>query len=244
MIMVTIFTVGFFAGCEKSADDEGREIPQADISLPLPPYTEVVQSLASARQDFNTVYHSCDSAAAKRKVLAEAHQHLYSTIHKKMLPHWLGTDWDYNGTTRIPQQGEIACGFFVTTVLQDAGFRLQRVYLAQQASEIMIKSLTRPEHIKRYNDVTIDEFVQSIRRWGDGLYIVGLDSHTGFIVCDNNRVSFIHSSGIKPRMVINEVAADSPILSVSRYRVAGKISADNGLLMKWLESKPILSSAR
>ena len=47
--------------------------------------------------------------------------------------HWKGTPWDFNGTTRIPGQGTIACGYFVTTALQDAGFDLPRYRCGQMA---------------------------------------------------------------------------------------------------------------
>lgn len=71
------------------------------------------------------------------------------TITQTILPSWVGTKWDFNGTTQIPQQGSIACGYFVTTVLQDGGVKLNRVKLAQCASEQMITTLVQPKLIKR-----------------------------------------------------------------------------------------------
>ena len=54
------------------------------------------------------------SAIEKEKCFANA-------ITNTIAPAWIGTKWDFNGITEVPQQGKIACGYFVTTVLRDAG---------------------------------------------------------------------------------------------------------------------------
>lgn len=39
-------------------------------------------------------------------------------ITQKVFPYWYGTKWDFNGTTEMPQEGSIACGYFVTTTYE------------------------------------------------------------------------------------------------------------------------------
>ena len=55
--------------------------------------------------------------------------------------YWVETKWDFNGVSRVSRQGSIACGYFVTTVLEDIGFKLNRIKLSQQASSVMIFNL-------------------------------------------------------------------------------------------------------
>jgi hypothetical protein len=57
-----------------------------------------------------------------------------------------------------------------------------------------------------------------------GLYIVGLDCHTGFLYNDGNEVYFIHASYATPKIVIKEKAKESGILIASKYRVIGKVN--------------------
>ena len=57
-----------------------------------------------------------------------------------MMRCWLGTPWDFNGTAKGPGAGKIACGYFVATVLKDAGFQVDRYQLAQQPSENILRS--------------------------------------------------------------------------------------------------------
>ncbi|MEI7734302.1 MAG: hypothetical protein WCI49_02500 [Ferruginibacter sp.] len=155
-------------------------------------------------------------------------------VTETIIPNWMGTKWDFNGTSEIPQQGSIACGYFVTTVLRDAGLRVARVKLAQMASEQMITSLVQAKYIQRFSNVAINDFTAAVTKQGFGLYLIGLDNHTGFIYNDGDTVYFIHSSVVGTRNVQKEIAANSWVLQQSKYKVLGKISADEKILNKWI----------
>lgn len=155
-------------------------------------------------------------------------------VAETIIPGWIGTAWDFNGTSEKPQKGSIACGYFVTTVLRDAGLNLARVKLAQCASEQMITSLVQSKYIHRFSNVKMEDFIKSVKKQGYGLYIVGLDNHTGFIYNDGNEIYFIHSTFTGTRNVQNEIAAPSWILNTSKYKVLGKISADEKILERWI----------
>jgi len=113
--------------------------------------------------------------------------------------------------------------------------------MAQQASELIIKSLVSEKFIKRFSYTPISKFVNSLQEMGAGLYIVGLDIHVGFIYVNEQNVYFIHSSYYDPRCVVKENALKSEILAMSEYRVVGKISDDPELIEKWLTGKDILT---
>ena len=100
----------------------------------------------------------------------------------KIFPYWYGTDWDFNGTTQKPNEGKIACGYFVTTTLRDIGLDINRVKLAQCASEQMIKKLVSEDNIYRFSNKSIEEFETNLKQKGNGIYVVGLDNHTGFVL--------------------------------------------------------------
>ena len=141
-----------------------------------------------------------------------------SAIHRD----WMGTEWTFSGTSRTPGQGSIACGYFVTTTLEQAGVAVDRVRLAQAASEKMILETTSRESIRRYSDASLEDFLSGVRGQGEGYYIVGLDNHTGFLkVEQDGTIAFIHSGPGKG--VVNESPANAPELVNSRYRVTGKI---------------------
>lgn len=160
-------------------------------------------------------------------------------LNDHLFQYWYETDWDFNGTSQEPGKGSIACGYFVTTLLRDMGVELDRVALAQSASEQMIKSLVAEKYIHRFSNYSIKDFVNEIKKLGDGIYLTGLDNHTGFIVCENGNVDFVHSDGGAPARVLKEVALNSVLLTASKYRVVGKITSDEEFLSKWLNKENI-----
>lgn len=138
-----------------------------------------------------------------------------------LMPCWYGTSWDYNGCTTLPGKGSIACGYFVTTVLQDAGIKLNRIKLAQSPSSIIIHRLCN--NIKMFCNQPVDNLINAVKQNGQVLYIVGLDFHTGFIYCDGKEVYFIHASYYGPKCVIKEKALSSAVLIHSKYRQLGRV---------------------
>ena len=197
-------------------------------------YKDALVNLEAQRVALASRYQRAPSAAARAEVRAQARIVVARSVYVEIFPSWYGTPWDFNGTTEVPQHGKIACGYFVTTVLRDAGWRVQRARLAQQASENIILSLTTDPYIKRFRRVAITDFVAAVKEWGAGIYVVGLDIHTGFIVNTGDEVYFIHSSYGEPYAVVREKASESKILAASQYRVLGKITADDVFMEKWL----------
>lgn len=158
---------------------------------------------------------------------------LQQAVSVKLFRYWEGTRWNFNGTTQTPGQGGIACGYFVMTMLRDAGFDIERSKLSRCSSEDAIKTLVEEQCIHRYSRVAIDDFLKEIRKNGNQLYVVGLDTHIGFLSCENGQCWFIHSGGGYPAGVIKEKAEACNALVNSRYRVTGCLTKDEKLLRKW-----------
>ena len=93
-------------------------------SAPPTTYTELKASIIARRTELGAVYARSDR---KDTVITTARAYLLTTIDAQF-EHWKGTPWDFNGTTRTPGEGAIACGYFVTTVLEQAGFKIERVW--------------------------------------------------------------------------------------------------------------------
>ena len=201
-------------------------------------YKEMLAKLETERLRLASRYQRA-SPTERTALINEARTILTRSIYDQLFPAWYGTAWDFNGTTETPQQGKIACGYFVSTVLRDAGWKVERVRLAQQASENIILSLTTDSFVRRFRRVAIGDFVSAVKESGTGIYIVGLDNHVGFIMNTGDDVYFIHSSYVDPYMVVKEKAIDSRILAASNYRVLGNVFADDLLIGNWLTGKAI-----
>ncbi len=198
-------------------------------------YQEVKKTSKEVRETLAKEYHIAEHTE-KEIVLQKASDKLHHLLTKKLMPPWYGTKWAFYGVSETPGNGDIACGYFVTTLLRDVGFNIRKNYLAQQASEKMIKSLMTEDSIKRFSNVKFDVFLKTIKHWGDGIYIVGLDFHVGFLSVEKDNVYFIHSSYQSPRAVIKEIAHQSKILKLSKYRVLGKLNNKHSI-ERWLNKE-------
>lgn len=159
----------------------------------------------------------------KKQPTSSNKQLILNYLRDSLFTCWLGTSWDFYGTTQEPGKGKIACGYFVTTLLRDMGASVNRIKHAQCASEEMIKTVCIKNTVQRYSNENISSFIEKIKLSGTGLYIVGLDFHTGFILNDGEDVYFIHANYAGRKEVTKEIAIQSTVLSSSNYKVTGKV---------------------
>jgi hypothetical protein len=201
-------------------------------------YAVLTRELERWRKDLATRHRLAKTNDARAAVEADARALLEQAL-PAMMRCWLGTPWDFNGTAKGPGAGKIACGYFVATVLKDAGFQVDRYQLAQQASENILRSFLT----KSSCDLSVGEdyqvFATALELREPGIYIVGLDTHVAFIVVDGGGFRFIHSSGSEPWCVVDESRAEASVLQRSRWRMIGNLTADPALLRRWLKAEKI-----
>jgi cell division protein FtsB len=199
-------------------------------------YRALIEECNRERQRLATQYQSARTDAARAEVLQQARTYLETTL-PKMMRCWLGTPWNFNGTTEQPGGNGIACGYFVVTILRDAGFRVQRIQLAQQASQTILRTFVPNDRFVLRVDVPYERFAAEVKTLNPGIYIVGLDSHVGFLVVRDGAFRMIHSSGCKPWCVVDESDTEAGALQRSSYRVLGNLTKESEVIRKWLLEK-------
>lgn len=190
----------FQFSCRETILDETPEKVQ------LKPYAELKEELKSFKGD-----------------VQKKQDRFFTFINTDVPNYWIGTKWDFNGTTRTPQNGTIACGYFVTTVLDDFGIKLKRIQLAQQVSSVMITTLCDSKSIKHFSKIEqVEKYLNG--RNEHEIFIVGLDFHTGFIIKDEAKLYFLHSNYIKKEGVVKEEIRNSRALLSSKSFMIGSVS--------------------
>lgn len=197
----------------------------------LPPYKELLDSVEKKRLGFLSAYNAA-TESEKPTIIQHAQTYLLTTITNDFFAQWYGTEWDFNGTTHEPRKGKIACGYFITTVLEDAGFNIPRTKWAQQASEYYITRMTAD--VKRFSNQSVEKVKEYFLNRPDGLYIAGLDNHVGFVFKSGESVTFTHASYYDPKIGVQteELNGDNPFAK-SGYRVIGRI-LDTEMVKKWI----------
>lgn len=206
------------------------------------PYGDLKRETLAKRDEFKSQYTAQIGNLEKQEaVLREAEQFLVR-ISDDYFRSWYGTAWDFNGHTKVPRQGKIACGYFVTTVLQDMGFNLPRIKWAQQASSFIVEHTSK--NIYRSSNQQMDVIKKHIQNSGEGLYIVGLDSHVGFIYYLDGKMSFVHANYYQRDIgVMSEKMIGWNPLTHSKYRIIGKIF-EREMVLNWIHNTPYPEPAK
>jgi hypothetical protein len=233
MRQISLFYILLLFACKENSKQK--------LGLPNPVITKFKETEAHIpydsmkKQIFNT--RKKMSFSSTQNFLKEAELSFVSTITDSLFPYWYGTAWDFNGITQQPQKGAIACGYFVSTILRDAGVKIDRVKMGQCESQKVIHNYATKKDTKVFYDVVLDTALNFVRTKGKGLYIIGLDAHVGFLWYNGDGIWFVHSKWFSPRAVVKEMATQSSVLQNSKYRIIGKISSNEKLLREWLWMK-------
>jgi len=208
-------------------------------ALPDPKrYDAFSRQLEQWRTELATRHQAAKTAEQKAAIELEA-RILLEHMLPALMRCWIGTPWDFNGTAAKPGSGKIACGYFVSTVLQDAGFRVNRYQLAQQASVHIMHSFIPPDACTLSIGKSYDDFLKEIKGYPSGIYLVGLDRHVGFLVKTDSDFRFIHSSGARPWQVVDESRNQASSLQQSKWRMLGNLTANPTFIRTWLEGKEV-----
>ena len=212
----------------------GASGSEASAERPDPErYATLKQECERWRVDLAARHGRARGEAAKEEVIEESRKFL-ELVLPEMMRCWLGTRWDFHGTSEVPGEGRIACGYFVATVLRDAGFRVDRYKLARQPSQNILRSFLPREALTLRVGVPYERFAAELAAAEPGVRIVGLDHHVAFAITGPEGFRFIHSSGSEPWCVVDEGREQAEVLQRSNYRVHGLLTGDRDLLLRWL----------
>lgn len=231
------FRKPLIAFCEVVKDRMHDQAPRR--ALPDPKRYEAFSSqLEQWRSELASRHKAAKTAEQKAAVEAEA-RILLEHMLPALMRCWIGTPWDFNGTAAKPGAGKIACGYFVSTVLQDAGFRVNRYQLAQQASVHIMHSFIPADSCTLSIGKSYGDFLKEVQTQPPGIYLVGLDRHVGFLVKTDSDFRFIHSSGMRPWQVVDESRDQASSLQHSKWRMLGNLTAHPDFVRTWLDGRQI-----
>jgi hypothetical protein len=219
---------GFYRDWLKIPKDQRQEV-----------YGKLRERVEQKRQYFLKRWNAATTESQQQLVLRDSRAYLLHAMADSLLVCWFDTPWDFNGTTQKPGQGTIACGYFVTTTLQHTGFDVQRVWLAQQASSVLIRTLCINIKIKTITNNQTAKLIDYLQKQDDGLFIIGLDTHTGYVVKQGNRIDMLHACYWPQKYVLRESLATSPIIKESKFYMVGNVLETDETLIAWMKQTPI-----
>ena len=158
----------------------------------------------------------------------------------QIIPHWYGTKWSFEGHTSVPKNGEIACGYFVSTTLRDMGFNVNRYKLAQQLPINEAYSLAVLDSVLTiHNDTSLECQNKLYTVLKEGIYFIGFDkSHVGFIYKNDNQLYIIDSNFFSGEVQKEAIEKSKVFHYFSTFYIA-PLSTNASLLEKWMNKREI-----
>lgn len=199
-------------------------------------YKSLKTKIKATQEKYRQLYQKNPSAS----IITQAREQITHLLVQEIIPYWYGTEWDFNGYTAIPNQGEIACGYLVSTTLRDVGFKLNRYHFAQEAGYHAALSLQKKADLRIYKNLTPQQLHKQLiknDKLADGLYFVGLDNHVGYLFIYKRELFFIHSNYMSDRVEI-EYATEAFAFGSSIY-VLADITHNDPLIQKWITREEV-----
>lgn len=193
-------------------------------------YKEIKSIVIQNRITYSNLY---TTSIEKKKVIEKTQLEIKTILIDQIIPNWYGTKWSFEGHTEIPKSGNIACGYFVSTTLRDAGFKLNRYKLAQLNPLEEAKIISCGETITTIKNSSLTELKKHFLTLKDGIYFIGLDFHVGYILKEQQNVYIIHSNYINKQGVVKENIEKSKAASSTTYYIV-PISNNQKLIKKWI----------
>jgi len=203
--------------------------PRPTRSIDLKHYRLVLSSINKRRNDLAKM-ELTDS------IINVASDQWTSFMTDSIFPYWYGTEWDFNGHTDKPNNGQIACGYFVSTTMRHSGIALNRYKLAQKAASDIIDNVCAKGSAKWFDD--LDALTDHLNGRKDGLFVLGLDYHVGFVLREGEDHFFIHSDYFNGKVTKELLTNSTAANSTSRYYL-GSISENKDLMKCWLTGKVV-----
>ncbi|MBN2340467.1 MAG: hypothetical protein JXX29_12545 [Deltaproteobacteria bacterium] len=192
-------------------------------------------------------YRNARSVAERGAVHREAEKYIAGVFYNYIAPAWLGMPWTMaviddglKPDARIPyEKGKgISCSWFVVSALENMGVKFgnPRGFAGTIAVHLQQSLSPQKKDLKRFFHVSPDQLKKKFIKWGDGLYIIGLNCHVGFVHVQGNIVTFIHADYTNPMQVVMEPIEVSEAIELSEEAgyVVSALFKDDRLIHHWL----------
>ncbi len=229
---IILLTVIIFYSC-RQPDRQISNNPALvrNNTKPTRTYTEIRHDIEEKRKLYSKINLKADTS----KAYLDIRDFWVNMIGTDLYEKWKGTPWDFNGITNTPQEGSIACGYFVSSILMDMNVKINRIRMSTCPSLQMMKSLSIDQKVINLSYLNYPQFNDYIKRNGKAVYIIGLDFHTGIIVNDGTENWFIHSNYIRRQGVIKETVLSSAALMHSKTRWMTSLTGSKDFIARWMK---------
>jgi hypothetical protein len=210
-------------------------------------YRGALAGIEAERRGLGIELRAATDEAGRAAVRARARVVMARALETIVFPAWMGTPWGMgpDATARRPHQvgRTVGCSGFVVAALEDVGLRFEgRVRFTQGRALHVQRSLAPAAADLHYiNGAPAAEIEAWVGALGDGLYVIGLRYHIGFVSVRGEAIDLIHAGATGSRSVQRERLGTAAPVTASRptgYFIT-PLLADDRLIDFWLLGRPV-----
>ena len=210
-------------------------------------YEVFLDQVSARRTELGARFAAARGQRARASIRNEARRYIVETLEARVFPAWMGmpSGGGAQATASRPHEPGmyISCSYFLTAALQNAGLVLEsRARFAQAPAAWIERALLPPGgQIHRYGNLSPEDLERRLVELGEGLYVVGLNIHVGFIVVRDGHARFVHSSYTPPGTVVDEPVASSMAIALSQSKGywVSPLFKDDRIVEMWLRHQPV-----
>ncbi len=246
IILVGLGILAQGTGCRTSPARADTAPAEAEAEAPAD-YEATLRAIEAERRRLAGRYARAREEVERAAIRAEARAFVRGAIVDSLFPAWLGMAWGLgpNSTAnRAHAPGmTVACGYFVSAMLENAGLRVQTRFSYAQAPALQVQRTLAPGRgeVHRFFSVPGETLAAGIAGLGEGLYIIGLSNHIGFVVVDAAGVRLVHASYTGDQVVTSEPLATAEAIANSRSKgyFVSPVMHDDRLADLWLRGAAV-----
>ncbi len=200
-------------------------------------YEQVKQKVIQVKTAYATSYKKTDDNAEKQQLLNNSAEFLEGAIGNSLAKHWNGKGFDVAGFKKKHDPRKVWSNYFVASLLEDAGFKLNKYKFAAQPAQKIVLSLCDKQLLANLNSL------ESVKAFTDhhgvGVYLLAFDDFLGILHNDGFRKDVIHVAKYQNDRVVRiplNMAAN--FTKASNFSV-GKLSGNPSILYAWLNNKKL-----
>lgn len=103
----------------------------------------------------------------------------------------------------------------------------------------MIKAFCPDDKIKTITNHKKEKVIEYLKTKPDGIFILGLDNHVGFVLKSGDELDFVHSSFWPQHKVVRVPLASSEIFNESGYFMIGELLYSDVTITKWVKGEKV-----
>ncbi len=248
LLVVCAIAIGCVGGDERpSAAEPPAAAHKAQKRHDAQAYEASLEKIEARRLKLAQRYKAAADEPTRDRLREQARDFVLKTLTEEIFPAWVGTPWGLGreSTSQRPHTKDmtVGCSYFVTSTLQNAGLRLSNRYKFAQAPALHIQRSFAPRKadLHRYVSIPQQDLYDSVKALPQGLYVIGLNNHVGFVHVHKEGVDFIHASYTDDQTVVIEPLLTSK--AIANSRPAGyfltPIFQDDRLIDFWLRGNKV-----